>query len=82
MTTTTTSRISAVPSGGATKRVDHQLGTPPVISTSGDPWRNAWRRAWGNSWGGRIVVTPVDDGFTTHRISGVPSGGATKRVTL
>ena len=88
-----TKRISAVASGGQTKRVASSGSTAASASSIGtDTWGRTWGGAmtslssWGRTWfygteaSGTTPASPAVS--VTARVSGVPAGGHTKRVTL
>jgi hypothetical protein len=83
-----TSRISAEATVAVDARVDAAAAvdsTARVTSVADaslgpyDPWGGAWGLSWGTAWLASNV--PSDFGIN-QRVTAIPSGGATKRVTL
>jgi hypothetical protein len=85
--TTITARIGAAPTADNTLRIAVQGATDAIPSSIGDDtWGGTWGNTWGFSWfdtNAAIAAVPASPAAdNTVRVSGSPSGGSTKRVSL
>lgn len=72
---TNTSRVTQVPAGGHTMRVDAGASS---FGATFDCWGGSWGASWGTSWQVALAASGIAE--LTQRITGTPSGGHTQRV--
>lgn len=73
-TVSKTARVSGIITADNTIRVPQEHSLNSVY----DPWGGSWFATWGQSWLVRLALGSIGH---SARVTAVPSGGQTKRVT-